>query len=177
MGAEHRLARAMFDEAHGTFVDNVRGISIEEALDAGGGFRSILGLMKHTVGWSIVYHSYAFDDEPRSWHETEWPRGLREEIEPTDAYLQEILEWSERAHERWLASSQAPMDLDAERPLPWDRAVPLREILAMMAGHESYHAGEINMILAIRRGEAWEGGEEVEENHISTGGHGVEPAR
>ena len=47
----------------------------------------------------------------------------------------------------------------------------------MMAGHECYHAGEINMILAIRRGEAWELGEEVEENHICTEGHGVEPAR
>ena len=49
MTAEHRLARAMFEEAHRTFADNVRGISLEEALDAAGGFRSILGLMKHTV--------------------------------------------------------------------------------------------------------------------------------
>ena len=32
------------------------------------------------------------------------------------------------------------------------------------------------MILAIRRGEAWEFGEEVEENHIATAGHGVRPA-
>jgi len=165
----------MFEEAHRTFVDNVRGLSIEEALDAGGGFRSILGLMKHTVGWSVVYHSYAFDEEPRSWDGTEWPRGLRDEIEPTEAYLQEILEWSERGHERWLASTEATIDLDAERPLHWGLAAPLREILAMMAGHECYHAGEINMILAIRGGEAWEFGEEVEENHICTEGHGVEP--
>lgn len=43
----------------------------------------------------------------------------------------------------------------------------------MVAGHWSYHAGEINEILAIRRGEAWEDGEEVEENHISTVGHRV----
>jgi hypothetical protein len=33
--------------------------------------------------------------------------------------------------------------------------------------------GEINVILAIRRGEAWEYGEQVEENHISTIGHSV----
>lgn len=176
MTAEHRLARAMFEEAHRTFVDNVRGISIEEALDAGGGFRSILGLMKHTVAWSAVYHSFAFDDEPRSWDQTDWPRGLRDEIEPAEAYMQEILEWSERTYERWLTSTEAPADLDLERPLPWERSVPLREIIAMMAGHELYHAGEINMILAIRRGEAWELGEEVEENHISTAGHGVKPA-
>jgi hypothetical protein len=46
----------------------------------------------------------------------------------------------------------------------------------MVAGHLEYHAGEINAILAIVRGEAWEYGEEVEENHISTAGHGVRPA-
>jgi hypothetical protein len=45
----------------------------------------------------------------------------------------------------------------------------------MVASHWTYHAGEINAILAIRRGEAWEYGEEVEENYISTVGHGVRP--
>jgi hypothetical protein len=49
----------------------------------------------------------------------------------------------------------------------------LREIVAIVAGHWSYHAGEINEILAIRRGEAWEYGPEVEENHISAVGHRV----
>jgi uncharacterized damage-inducible protein DinB len=175
MGAEHRLAQAAFEEAHRTFTDNVRGISLDEALDAGGGFRSILGLIKHTVGWSAVYHSFAFDDAPRTWEQIEWPRGLRDQIEPTEAYLHEILEWSVLTQERWLASTQPPADLDLERPLPWGRSVPLREIIAMMAGHEIYHAGEINMILAMRRGEAWEAGEQVEENHIDTTGHVVDP--
>jgi hypothetical protein len=41
--------------------------------------------------------------------------------------------------------------------------------------HWAYHAGEINAILGIRRGEAWEYSEEVEENHISTVGHGLRP--
>ena len=45
----------------------------------------------------------------------------------------------------------------------------------MVAAHWTYHAGEINAILAAKRGEAWEYGEEVEENHISTAGHGVRP--
>jgi hypothetical protein len=45
----------------------------------------------------------------------------------------------------------------------------------MAAGHITYHAGEINEILAIRRGEANEIGEEVEENHIDTEGHRVRP--
>jgi hypothetical protein len=45
----------------------------------------------------------------------------------------------------------------------------------MVANHWTYHAGELNEVLAIRRGEAWEYGEEVEENHISTAGHRMRP--
>ena len=50
-----------------------------------------------------------------------------------------------------------------------------RWLISVMIEHDLYHAGEINAILAIRRGEAWEYGEEVEENHISTAGHCVRP--
>ena len=175
MGPEHRLALASFEEAHQTFVDNVGGISIEEALDAAGGFRSIVGLMKHVAGWSAVYHSYAFDDEPTHWDEIDWPRGLRDRIDPTDAYVRDVLDWLGATHARWLASLTDPVDLDEPRSHHSGTTAPLREIVAMMTGHSSYHAGEINMILAIRRGEAWEYGEEVEENHISSVGHGVRP--
>jgi hypothetical protein len=45
----------------------------------------------------------------------------------------------------------------------------------MIAGHELYHAGELNAILAIERGQAWEYTEEVEENHLSTAGHRLRP--
>jgi hypothetical protein len=47
--------------------------------------------------------------------------------------------------------------------------------VTIVAHHHVYHAGEINQLLAIVRGEAWEEGEEVEENHISTLGHRVTP--
>ena len=50
---------------------------------------------------------------------------------------------------------------------------PLRQIVAYTATHWAYHAGEINVILANRRREAWEYGEHVEENHILTIGHSV----
>ncbi len=157
------------------FADNVRGISIDEALDAGGGFRSIIGLTKHVAGWSAVYHSCAFDEEPSDWERIDWPRGLRDGIEPTEEYVQEVLAWFERSYEGWLASVEEPADLDQPRSLHWLSTEPLRDIVAMVAGHWQYHAGEINAILAIRRAEAWEYGEEVEENHISTAGHGVRP--
>ena len=176
MGVEHRVARAMLDETRRTFMANVEGLTLEELLDAAGGYRSILGLAKHTAGWTAVYHSYAFDAEPRSWDRTDWPRGLRERIDPTSAYAEEILAWLGGSCDRWSASIEAEPDLEVVRPLHWGESAPLHEIVAMAAEHISYHAGEINMILAIRRAEAWEVGEQVEENHIDTTGHLVRPA-
>jgi uncharacterized damage-inducible protein DinB len=168
-----RVAQATLESARRMFLDNVASISLEEALDSGGGLRSILGLIKHTAAWSAVYHSFAFDDVPRSWNETDWPGGLRERIEPTDVYLHEVLGWFERNSTRWLDSVSEPIDLEEPRPVHWGESWPLREIVAYVAAHWAYHAGEINSILAIRRGEAWEYGEHVEENHISTIGHSV----
>jgi hypothetical protein len=34
------------------FMDNVAGITLDEALDSAGGLRSILGLLKHTAAWT-----------------------------------------------------------------------------------------------------------------------------
>lgn len=131
---DHRLARAMLEEGHRTFVENVRGVSLEEALHAAGGYRSILGIAKHVAAWSAVYHSYAFEPDPRHWDRTDWPRGLRERIEPTQQYLNEILAWYERSYGRWLASLDETQDLDT-RPVHWGATAPLSEILAMVVGH------------------------------------------
>ena len=87
----------------------------------------------------------------------------------------EILAWFERSYERWVASLDVA-DLDAPTELHWDARAPLRDVVVIVASHWTYHAGEINALLAIRRGEAWEETEEVEENHISTVGHRVHPA-
>jgi uncharacterized damage-inducible protein DinB len=175
MDAEHRLARAVLEEARRTFVDEVDGLTIDEALDAAGGFRSILGLMKHVAGWAEVYRSFAFDEEPRHWEDTTWPRGLRDRVEATAEYLADIRSWFDRSAAAWRAAIDASPNLEVERPTHWGGSMPLAEIVATVAAHWTYHAGEINEILAIRRGEAWEYGEEVEENHIDTTGHGVRP--
>jgi hypothetical protein len=172
---ETDLALATLAEAHRLFVENVQGVSLDEALHAAGGYRSILGLAKHTAGWSAVYYSYAFEPEPRHWEQTDWPRGLREQIAPEESYVAEIIAWFERSYERWLSSVGDAEDLGSPRPLHWGQTLPLRGVVVMVAGHWTYHAGEINAILAAARGEAWEYGEEVEENHISTTGHGVRP--
>jgi hypothetical protein len=176
MGEGHLLARAVLGEAFTVFDDNVRRLTLDEFLDAGGGYRSILGLTKHTVGWTHVYHSYAFEQPPRSWEEIDWPRGLRDTIDASDEYVGEMLAWLDAARDAWLRDVAEPLDLASVRPLHWGDSAPMRDIVAMAAGHLTYHAGEINEILAIRRGEAFEIGEEVEENHIATEGHRVRPA-
>jgi uncharacterized damage-inducible protein DinB len=172
----HDLVPAVLEEAHRTFADNLEGVSLEEALDPAGGYRSVLGIAKHTAAWSAVYHSYAFEPEPRHWDAIDWPRGLRDRIDPSPEYLEEIRAWFERTYAAWSASLAAAADLAEPRPVHWGGTSPLADIVAMVTSHWAYHAGEINAILAIRRGQAWEFGEEVEENHISTAGHGVRPS-
>ena len=126
---EIELARATLDEAHRTFVENLRGVSLDEALDPAGGYRSILGIAKHAAAWSAVYYSYAFEPTPRHWDATDWPRGLRDRIEASAAYLGEVLAWFEGTYERWLASLAGVDDLDAPRPVHWGGTAPLSEIV------------------------------------------------
>ena len=170
------LALAWLQEGQRAFVDNTRRLTLDEALATAGGYRSILGIAKHVAGWSAVYHSYAFDAVPRHWDQTGWPRGLRDSIEPTKRYADDVLEWFEESSNRWMSSVRGAGDLTEPRPLHWGDVRPLKEIVVMVAAHWMYHAGEVNAILAVTRGEAWEYGEEVEENHVSTKGHGVRPA-
>ena len=161
MRTRRELASLVIEQAFQMLADNVRGLRIDEALFLPpGGFRSTLGTLKHIAGWSHVYRSYAFDAEPRHWEHIDWPRGLRDTVDPSQSYLDEVIAWAQAAHTGLLRCLNELPD-DAE--------------LATIARHHVYHAGEINQLLSIARGEAWEEYEEVEENHISTVGHRVRP--
>ena len=151
MDSQRAFAGAVLEEGHRMLVANIDGISIDEALEAAGGFRSILGILKHVAGWNAVYYSFAFDPEPRHWTQADWPRGLRDRIEPTSEYLHELVDWFETVYQRWLGALNTVDDLDTARPLHWGDTAPLPEIVTLVAAHWLYHAGEINAILAIRR--------------------------
>jgi hypothetical protein len=179
MRSRMELTQHLLEYAYRSFRNNVLGLDVDTALfTPAGGYRSALGTIKHAAAWSHVYHSFAFDLKPRGWNELDWPRGLRESVDTSQDYVDDIIGWFGESHTRWMRSLSALADeqLDSPHPLHWDQTAPLHDIVVMIASHHVYHAGEVNQLLAIYRGEAWEEGEEVEENHISTVGHRVRPA-
>jgi hypothetical protein len=171
------LALALLRTSGGILIGNLKDVTLDEALSAAGGYRSVLGILKHAAGWSHVYHSYAFDESPKHWPQTEWPRGLRDTIEPSQDYYDEIVAWLKASFALWEASLKDLPDeeFDAPHPAHWGMPMPLFNIIVIIATHFTYHAGELNEVLAIVRGHAWEYSEEVEENHISTAGHRLRP--
>src|SRR5919106_5657674 len=97
------LTRHLLEHAYRTVSDNLAGLTLQEALFApSGGYRSVLGTLKHTAAWSHVYHSFAFDPAPNGWIEIGWPRGLRETVEPSQPYLDEVLAWFAQSHDLWM---------------------------------------------------------------------------
>ena len=179
MSSKLEIARHMLEYAYQTMKGHLARLSLEEAIFVPqGGYRSVLVTLKHAAGWSHVYCSYAFDPQPHHWAELDWPHGLRDTIIKSEPYLQDVIAWFDDAHRRWLTNlSQIQEDqLDELRPLHWGQRAPLHEIIVIIAGHHLYHAGELNQVLSIYRGEAWEETEEVEENNISTVGHRVRPS-
>ncbi len=172
------LAVHLLDHACREMDRNVGSVTLAEALFVPvGGYRSVLGTLKHAAGWSHVYRSYAFDAGPRHWTETDWPRGLRDTVVKSQEYLKEVIAWFDQSHRDWLRdlSGLSDRDLEETRTLHWGAKAPLYDIVVIVAGHHSYHAGELNQVLSICRAEAWEEGEEVEENNVATVGHRVVP--
>jgi hypothetical protein len=171
------LAIGLLDHARQVFDGSMRGVTIDDALDAAGGYRSVLGILKHAAAWGHVYHSYAFEPSPRHWTGVDWPRGMRDTIDPSAEYLDEVRAWGHESFARWRRSLAGLDDatFDEQRPCHWGATLPLFDIVVIIANHWSYHAGEVNEALAIRHGHAWEYTEEVEENHISTAGRRLRP--
>lgn len=170
------LTRHLLKHAFQVVTGHLDNLTLEEAFFVPeGGYRSVLGTLKHAAGWSHVYRSYAFDPEPKHWNELDWPYGLRDTVIRSQSYVSDVMAWFELSHQQWMDSLSNVTDdqLDELRPLHWGEKAPLYDIVVIIAGHHIYHAGELNQVLSIYRGEAWEEGEEVEENNVSTIGHRV----
>ncbi len=178
MGSRIEMTRHMLAYAYDVMKGHLTSVSLEEALFVPpGGYRSVLGTLKHAAAWSHVYRSYAFDAAPTPWADLDWPHAMRYTIIQSEQYLRDMIGWFDDSYRRWQADLERIGDeqLDEPRLLHWGQRALLYEIVVMSAGHYLYHAGELNQVLSICRGEAWEEGEEVEENNISTIGHRVRP--
>lgn len=172
------LAMGILESSYHVMMGHLENITLEEAFFVPtGGYRSVLGTLKHAAGWSHVYRSYAFDEGPVHWKDIHWPYGLRDTVIKSEEYISAVIEWFSEAHRQWIDDLKTLEDKQMEglHKLHWGEEAPLFNIVAMIARHHVYHAGELNQVLSICRGEAWEEGEEVEENNISTVGHRVKP--
>jgi len=179
MRSRVHLTRDMLEGAYQVMILNVENVALEEALFVPeGGYRSIIGTLKHAAGWSHVYHSFAFDQRPVHWKEVDWPHGLRDTIIASEEYLADVIEWFKVSHQKWTHVLDRVSDeqLEEHRSSPWGQKTPLFDIAVRVARHNVYHAGELNQVLSIVRGESWDEGEEVEENNVSTIGHRVKPS-
>ena len=172
------LTMQLLDSAFGILSDHLKGLMLEEAIFVpSSGYRSVLGTLKHAAGWSHVYCSYAFDSSPTSWLNLEWPHGCRTTIIKSESYVTDLIQWLNLSHQLWQQNLRQIRDDDLEqsRPVHWGATMLLVDIVRLIANHHIYHAGEINQLLSIYRQEAWEEGEEVEENNIASDGHRVVP--
>src|SRR5437762_1641399 len=111
------MFRSLLASTHQMLKANVAALTLDEALFAAGGYRSILGVLKHTGGWAHVYRSYAFDAEPKHWDHTSWPRGMRDEVDCTKEYVDEVIAWIDEAMSAWDADLAATDDVDEQRPV------------------------------------------------------------
>ncbi len=116
-----------------------------------GAGRSIADILEH-VGWAKwMYEDYAFGpgnlrgDQPPQVP----PAGMR--TRPHE----ELLQWLEKGHRRWLGSVAALSDdseLERPRLTNWGDLLPTRALIQILVGHDFYHAGEINHIRALLQG-------------------------
>ncbi len=116
-----------------------------------GGGRSIASILEH-VGWAKwMYEDYGFGGSSLNGGEPPmWPADGRPRARP------ELLEWLTEGHRRLRESLGALADdseLDRPRFVYGLQAVkPTREFFRILAGHDFYHAGEINHIRALLQG-------------------------
>ena len=139
------------DPAHSLMV-NLGDLQDHEwsALPPGCG-RSIADILEH-VAWSKwMYEDYAFGSASL--------RGDQPPLVPAAGACTrppgELLAWLAEGHRRWLASVRALPDdaeLDRQRLTNWGERLPTRSIIRIMIAHDLYHAGEINHLRALLRG-------------------------
>jgi hypothetical protein len=118
-----------------------------------GGERTIASIVLHVGVCLVMYDEYAFGLGQMKWEDPDlvpWPR--------EEAPMADAIAWMTAAHRRFVdhVAELGDDDLGTPRPANWGELVPTRDLIAAIATHASYHAGEINHIRSLLRGDdAW----------------------
>lgn len=148
------LDRAFRGEDWQGVLRNLQGLE-EEELDwlAPGAGRSIRHNVEHLGGAKLMYENHAFGDGTLQWspslvRQSDVAKGSTESVGG-------LLEWLEAAHETFgrRVAELSDDDLVTIRRMSWGEKWNTRRIIAVMIEHDLHHAGEINHIRALRRGE------------------------
>jgi len=118
-----------------------------------GGDRTIASIVLHVGSCLVMYDEYAFGPGRKRWDDRDlvpW--------RPEEAPMAEAIGWMTAAHRRFVDHVAALPDdeLDEPRPTNWGEPLPTRSLISIIATHAAYHAGEINHIRSLLRGDdAW----------------------
>jgi uncharacterized damage-inducible protein DinB len=141
------------DDWH-SLLGNLRAIAPEEWLwKPTGGDRSLRDLVAHVGGCTFMYDNHAFGDASLDWDHP-LVTGERAVADTTTA-----LAWLREAHAslRHSLATLTDADLDRPRMTNWGEPKPTRWIVMIMIQHDLYHAGEINHLRSLYRGDdRWE---------------------
>jgi uncharacterized damage-inducible protein DinB len=138
-----------------SLLGNLLSVRPEEwrALPAGAG-RTIESVALHVGACTGMYDDHAFGSARLDWDDAAvqpWAVGA--------APMEEAISWLRSAHVKLMEHVRvlSDEDLTAPRASNWGEMRETRWLLSMLIQHDVYHAGEINHIRALLRGDdAWQ---------------------
>lgn len=146
-------------QAH-SLLGNLDSVSADDWLwvpDGGG--RSIWQIAGHAAGAKYMYADHTFGNGRLRWNDQ--VVSAPDIGEATNDAADAFLDWVKEGHARFRAGVAALDDSDLTRPRKahWGEIAETRWLIAVMIEHDTYHAGEINHLRALRQGnDRWPGG-------------------
>jgi uncharacterized damage-inducible protein DinB len=113
------------------------------------GDRSIQLIVEHIGVCKIMYENHAFGDAKLSWDDQ------LVEDESVLWTIPSAIRWLRDCNSRWRTSVAALTDEELLRPRKahWGEMKETRFIISAMIEHDTYHAGEINLLRSLHGGE------------------------
>ncbi len=142
-----------------SLLGNLRSVSGDDWLwvPEGGG-RSIWQIAGHAATAKYVYANHTFGDGNLRWNDQ--VVSVPKVGDVSDGAADAFLNWAKEGHARFRAGVAALDDseLTGLRKAHWGEMAETRWLIAVIIEHDTYHAGEINHLRALRQGnDRWPG--------------------